>query len=225
MTPGPAIAQQLGPMGVNIGKVILDVNASTQQFKGINVPVHLDINPKTKSFTIKVLSPPTSELLKKELNLEKASAERKKLNVGNLSIEQVISVAKTKHPSMLAKSFLSAVKSVIGTCMSIGVLIENKQPEEISEEINQGAYKQEVETQKTETDPAKRKELDLFFKKFQESQQEVIKKEEAEKAAAEEKKAAETAGTGAAEKTEAEKAAAETEKKPEEEEEKPEKKK
>ena len=29
MTPGPAIAQQLGPMGINIGQVISDVNTAT----------------------------------------------------------------------------------------------------------------------------------------------------------------------------------------------------
>ena len=34
MKPGPSIAQQLGPIGVNIGKVISDVNQATKEFKG-----------------------------------------------------------------------------------------------------------------------------------------------------------------------------------------------
>ena len=74
MKPGPAIAQQLGPMGINIGKVISDVNTATKEFKGVKVPVELDVNEKTKSFVVRVSSPPTSELLKKELNLEKGTA-------------------------------------------------------------------------------------------------------------------------------------------------------
>ena len=65
MKPGPAIAQQLGPMGINMGKVISDVNTATKEFNGMKVPVELNVDEKTKEFTIKTSSPPTSELLKK----------------------------------------------------------------------------------------------------------------------------------------------------------------
>ncbi len=191
MTPGPAIAQQLGPMGINMGKVISDVNTATQEFKGVTVPVHLDVDPKTKDFTIKVLSPPTSELIKKELGIEKASGERKKLNVGNLAIEQVIAIAKTKHAGMLSNTFPATVKSVIGTCLALGILIENKDPKEILNEIKQGKHKEEIESQKTDVSPEKKKELDAFFKELSEGQAEAIKKEEEEAAAAEEAKKAE----------------------------------
>ena len=97
MTPGPAVAQQLGPMGINLGKVISDINTATLEFKGVTVPVHLDIDSKTKKINIKVLSPPTSELIKKELKIEKASGARLKQKVGNLAIEQVVSISKVKH--------------------------------------------------------------------------------------------------------------------------------
>src|SRR3989344_9408709 len=97
MTPGPAVAQQLGPMGINLGKVISDINSATTTFKGITVPVNLEVDPKTKGFSIKVLTPPTSELLKKELGIEKASPARLKTKIGNLAIEQVIGIAKSKH--------------------------------------------------------------------------------------------------------------------------------
>ena len=30
MQPGPAVAQQLGPMGINLGKVIADVKAKVE---------------------------------------------------------------------------------------------------------------------------------------------------------------------------------------------------
>jgi large subunit ribosomal protein L11 len=54
MAPGPAVAQQLGPMGINLGKVISDVNNATSGFKGMNVPVELDVDPKTKKYEILV---------------------------------------------------------------------------------------------------------------------------------------------------------------------------
>ena len=78
MKPGPAIGQRLGPLGINIGKVVQDVNKATKDFKGIKVPVELDIK-KDKTFSVNVLSPPTTELIKKELGIEKASGEAKKL--------------------------------------------------------------------------------------------------------------------------------------------------
>ena len=189
MTPGPAVAQQLGPMGINLGKVISEVNSATQDFKGMNVPVILEINPKTKNFTISVSSPPTSELIKKELNIEKASGNRIKEKAGNIAIEQIIKIAKTKHQNMLAKDFLGAVKSVIGSCMSLGLLIENKEPKQVIDELNT-KYKKEIEQQKTEVSPEKKAKLEKFFSSIKSKQEAIAKKEEEEKAA-EEKKAEE----------------------------------
>ena len=189
MSPGPAVAQQLGPMGINMGKVIADVNEATKEFAGVTLPVHLTVNPETKEVTIKVLSPPTSELIKKELGVEKASGARLKQRVGNLAIEQVISVSKSKHDHMLSNEFISTVKSVIGTCQALGVLIENKEAKEILEEIAEGKYKEEIEAQKTDVSPEKRKELDAHFAEVAEKQEAVQKAEAAEAAAAEEAKA------------------------------------
>lgn len=188
MTPGPAVAQQLGPIGVNIGKVISDVNQATSEFKGVTLPVHLTINPDTKEVTIKVLSPPTSELIKKELGIEKASGARLKQRVGNFAIEQVISVAKAKHDSMLSNEFIATLKSVLGTCQALGVLVENKEIKEILEEINEGKYSEEISAQKTDVDSEKRSKLDSYFKEVSAKQEEIKKAEDAEKAAEEEKK-------------------------------------
>ena len=45
---------------------------------------------------------------------------------------------------MIHQEFLSAVKEVIGTCLSAGVLIENKEPKEVLKEISEGKYKKEI---------------------------------------------------------------------------------
>ena len=189
MSPGPAVAQQLGPMGINMGEVISQINDATSGFKGVTVPVHLTVDPKTKEFSIKVLSPPTSELIKKELKIAKASGARLKQKVGNLAIEQIISISKAKHDSMLSNEFISTVKSVIGTCQALGVLIESKQPLEIQKEIAEGKYKEEIEAKKTDIDPEKQKELDAYFVTIEAEQEAVKKAEEKEAAAAEEAKA------------------------------------
>jgi len=197
MKPGPAIAQKLGPLGINIGKVVQDINQETKAFKGVKVPVELDI-AKNKTFTIKVLSPPTAELLKKELGLEKGSGDHKKVKAANASIEQIISVAKIKSSNLLATNFKSAVKQVVGSCVSSEILIENKEPKEIMKDIDAGKYDKEINEQKTETSKEKLKELDNYFKQIKDQEAAAMKKAEEEKLAEEAKKAEAAAAPGAA---------------------------
>ncbi len=220
MKPGPSVSQQLGPMGVNLGKLIEEVNKSTKGFKGMKVPVEINVNPKTKEFAISVSSPPVSELLKKELGVEKGSGSTGSVKIGNLAIEQIISVAKTKTPGMLAKTLKSAVKLVVGSCVSSGILIESKSPKEIIEEIDSGKYDKEISHEKTEVPAEKRKALDSFFKEITSKQEAQAKAEAAAKEAAEAAKEAAKAEVKPGEKP-AEKSA---EKKPAEKEEKQKKK-
>ena len=208
MKPGPALSQKIGPLGINVGEIISKVNDSTKSFKGLKVPIELDVDAKTKKFEINVFSPPVSELLKKELGLEKGSGEQLKLQAANASIEQIISIAKTKLPNLLAKNLKAAVKSVVGTCTSLGVLVENKPASEIGEDIDAGKYDKEIKEEKTETSSEKRASLDKYFSELHDAQEKKIKEEqaaaEAAKAEAEAAKAAPAEGAPAeAESTEA----------------------
>jgi len=185
MKPGPVLSQKLGPTGIPINQVIQKVNESTKSFKGLKVPVELEIDIKTKDVNIKVLSPPVSELLKKELGAEKGSGNHKQINVANASIEQIISIAKTKFPDLLSKDLKAAVKTILGSCISLGILVENKSPKEIINEINEGKYDSEISQEKTETSEEKRKELDEYFSKIKDEQERILKEQEAAKAAEE----------------------------------------
>jgi large subunit ribosomal protein L11 len=196
MKPGPAIAQKLGPMGINIGQVISEVNKATTEFKGTKVPVSLDVDPKTKKYKIEVASPPTSELLKKEIGAETGSGDHKKNKIGNISIEAIIKVAKVKHPNMLAKEFKSAVKSVVGSAVSLGILVESKS-KELIEDIDSGKYDSEIKAQKTDTSAEKKTALKAYLDKVIAAQEAAKKAEEAAAAAAEAAKLAaqQAAGT------------------------------
>jgi large subunit ribosomal protein L11 len=188
MKPGPALSQKLGPLGININNVIQKVNEATAEFKGLTVPVELEIDAGTKEFQITVFSPPVSGLLKKEIGIEKGSGEQKKYQVANLSIEQVILVAKAKLPTMLCNNLKNAIKTVVGSCVSLGVLIESKPAVTVAQELNEGKYADEIKEGKTETSAEKREELDSYFKELKEAQDKMLKKEKAEKEAEEEKK-------------------------------------
>ena len=126
MKPGPALSQKLGPLGINLGKVISQVNEATSSFKGMKVPVILDLDTKTKDFNVKVLTPPVAELLKRDLDLKKGSQQPDKIKIANISIEQIIKIAKIKEKDMFVDSLKSAVKTVIGSCVSLGILVESK---------------------------------------------------------------------------------------------------
>jgi len=192
MKPGPALSQKLGPAGINIGQVISKINEATKDFKGLKVPAELNIDSATKDFTVQVFSPPVSELLKKELGIEKGSGLQEKMQVANASIEQIISVAKQKFPNMLCKDLKSAVKSVVGTCTSLGILIESKSPKEIIEKIEQGDYDKEITEGKIETDTEKKKQLDNYFSEIKSAQDKKLKAEQAAKEAEAAKKETES---------------------------------
>ena len=189
MTPGPALSQKLGPMGMNVNQVIEKVNQATKDFKGLKVPVELNVNASTKEFEVSVFSPPVSELIKKELRIEKGSGLQKKAQVANASIEQIISVAKTKLPNLLCNDLKAAVKTVVGSCVSLGVLVESKPAVEVEQEIDEEKYDKEIQEEKTETSEEKKKELAKYFEKVKTQQDIIIKKEEQEKEAEAEKKA------------------------------------
>ncbi len=138
--PTPALAQKLGPMKVNIGAVMAAVNEKTKPFSGMQVPVKLEIDADTKTFDIRVGTPPVSALIKKELKLEKGAkgeaAVKGKEIVGNLTMDQVAQIAR-------AKGFADTVngaKQVIGTCKSMGVTVEGADPREAIKKINAGGF-------------------------------------------------------------------------------------
>ena len=185
MQPGPAVSQQLGPMGINLGKVISDVNEETSGFKGIKVPVELDVDAKTREYTIKVFSPPVSELIKKELGIEKGSALPKTIKVGNIPFETLVSIAKTKMPNLLAKDLKAALKLIVGSCVSLGVLIDNKEAKEIEIEIDSSNYDNEIEKEITTPSEDKKMKLKKFFDIRKAKQDKDIKALEEAKAAEE----------------------------------------
>jgi len=58
MKPGPALSQKLGPAGIPINKVIEKVNSVTASFKGMQVPVEIEVDLGNKTFEVQVFSPP-----------------------------------------------------------------------------------------------------------------------------------------------------------------------
>ncbi|HPP76797.1 MAG TPA: 50S ribosomal protein L11, partial [Methanospirillum sp.] len=83
---------------------------------------------------------PTTALIMKEAGVEKGSGEPNTKIVGDLSLEAAITIAKMKHDDMLSYDLKSAVKEVVGTCVSIGVTVSGKKPEDMLKDIESGVH-------------------------------------------------------------------------------------
>ncbi len=139
-TPGQPLGPALGPMGVNVVQVVAKINEKTKGFEGMKVPVKILVDPKTKSFEIKVGTPPTSSLLFKELGVEKGSGTPNTSKAGNITIAQAIRVAGMKGDSLMGKDLKMQVLEVIGVCVSSGISVEGKDPKVIQKEIKEGKW-------------------------------------------------------------------------------------
>jgi len=155
----PPLGPALGPLKVNIGQVITEINKKTSAFAGMKVPIKVIVDTESKAFEITVGTPPVSGLIQKELNIKGGSGIPNKLKVGNLAMEEVIKIAKMKQDSLSAASLKAAVKTVVGSCNAMGVLVEGKTAVQINPEIDKGMYDKIIHAEKTDVAPQKRAEL------------------------------------------------------------------
>ena len=194
-SPAPPLGSSLGPLKVNVGQVVSQINDQTKDFKGMKVPVKIIVDTETKEFTIEIGTPPASQLLMKEINLEKGSGEAKVVKAGVISIEQVFKVARMKSSSLIVNNIRSAVKTIVGSCQSAGILVDGREPREILKEIDEGKYDQLFASDKTEPDEEKKKMLAEMNKDLDNKKKQRQKEKEAAKAAAEAEAAAKATAT------------------------------
>jgi len=144
-TAGPPLGPALGPLGVNVLAVVNKINELTSSYAGMRVPVKITVDVDTKEFEVEVGMPTTSALIVKEAGIPKGSGAPNTETAGNISLEQVVKIAKIKMPALLAKDLKAAVKEIVGTCLSMGVTIDQKSPKAILKEIDEGKYDDLIE--------------------------------------------------------------------------------
>jgi len=167
-TAAPPLGPALGPLGVNIGQVVSEINKKTASFKGMQVPVKVTVDDETRAFEISIGTPPASALIKKEAQIEKGSGNALTDKVADLKIEQIIKIAKMKEDALLGKTLKEKVKEIVGTCQSIGVLVEGIPAPEALKAISEGKYDTEITQEKTELSKEEEKELAEEKKKLEE---------------------------------------------------------
>ncbi len=122
-TPAPPVGPALGPHGVQAAQFCQQFNERTKAMEdGVLIPVVITIYTD-KSFTFVTKTPPAAVLIRKALGLEKGSGEPNKTKVGQLTREQLRSIAQAKLPDLTAKDIDAAMRIIAGTARSMGVTV------------------------------------------------------------------------------------------------------
>ena len=145
-TAGAPLGPQLGPLGVNVLAIVNEINKVTGDFKGMRVPVKIEVDQETKKFWVSVGTPTTSALVVKEAGVPKGSGKPNTDLVGNITFEKVLNVAKIKMGDSYAKSIKSSVKEVVGSCVSMGIKVENQDPRMFMKELEAGKWDKPITT-------------------------------------------------------------------------------
>jgi large subunit ribosomal protein L12e len=106
-------------------------------WKGLNVTVKLTV--VNRQATVSMI-PSSSSLVMKALN--EPPRDRKKVkNVkhdGNLTLDQVIDIARQMRERSMARKLSGTVKEILGTCNSIGCSVNGESPRDIQSNIDDG---------------------------------------------------------------------------------------
>ena len=118
--PAPPVGPALGQHGVNIMAFVKDYNERTASQTGTIVPAEIIIYDD-RSFTFTLKTPPTSELIRKALGIDKGSPSPRSEKVGKLTREQVEEIARIKLQDLNAYDVETARRLVEGSARSMGV--------------------------------------------------------------------------------------------------------
>jgi large subunit ribosomal protein L11 len=119
----PPIGPTLAPYGINTQDFCAQFNEKTKEDNGILTPVVLTIY-KDRSFDFILKTPPTSELIRRELGIKAGSGKPNTKKVGTLSKEQLKRIIDIKMPDLNTSDYDKAVKIIAGTAKQMGVGVE-----------------------------------------------------------------------------------------------------
>lgn len=121
-TPAPPIGPTLAPYGISTADFCAKFNEKTKDLDGVLTPVVLSIY-EDRTFSFYTKTPPTSELIRRELKIQKGSAKPNLEKVGKLTKEQVKKIVEVKYPDLNTNELEKASKIVEGTARQMGVEI------------------------------------------------------------------------------------------------------
>jgi large subunit ribosomal protein L11 len=123
--PAPPVGPALGQHGINIMAFCKEYNERTASQAGSIIPVEITVFDD-RSFTFITKTPPTTDLLKKALGVEKGAGATGREKVGELSRDKLREIAQLKAKDLNAISIEAAERIIEGTARSMGIVIERE---------------------------------------------------------------------------------------------------
>jgi large subunit ribosomal protein L11 len=121
--PAPPVGPALGQHGINIMGFCKEYNERTASMTGSIIPVEITVF-EDRSFTFVTKTPPTPDLLKKALSIEKGSGSSGHAIAGKISREKIREIAQIKTKDLNVNSPEAAERVVEGTARSMGIQVE-----------------------------------------------------------------------------------------------------
>jgi len=122
-TPAPPIGPTLAPYGISTQEFCSQFNERTREGQGILTPVVITIYDD-RSFDFITKTPPTSELIRRELKIKKGSKRPNLDKVGKLTKEQIQKIVEIKMPDLNTTDPEQAAKIIAGTAKQMGIETE-----------------------------------------------------------------------------------------------------
>ncbi len=121
--PAPPVGPALGQHGINIMAFCKEYNERTATQVGSIIPVEITVF-EDRSFTFVTKTPPTTDLLKRALGVEKGAGAAGHEKVGILSRDKLREIAQIKAKDLNANSIEGAERIIEGTARTMGIEVE-----------------------------------------------------------------------------------------------------
>jgi len=125
--PSPPVGPALGSKGVNIMEFCKQFNARTQEKAGKVLPVVITVY-RDKSLEFVIKTPPAAVQLLDAAKITSGSNEPNRKKIGNVSVDQVKTIAEDKMADMNCFTKDSAIRMVAGTARSMGITVTGELP-------------------------------------------------------------------------------------------------
>ncbi|XP_063830828.1 large ribosomal subunit protein uL11 [Ostrinia nubilalis] len=133
-----SLAPKIGPLGLSPKKVGDDIAKATSDWKGLKITVQLIVQNRQAQISV---VPSAAALVIRALK-EPPRDRKKQKNIkhnGNITLEDVIGIAKIMRPRSMARHLSGSVKEILGTAQSVGCTVEGRPPHDLINDINSGA--------------------------------------------------------------------------------------
>jgi len=122
-TPAPPLGPALGQAGINIGEFVNQFNDKTKAQMGDVLSVEISVYGD-RSFDFILKTPPTTSLILKAAGVKNGSGKNVAKKAGSITKDQVREIAERKMEDLTASSIESAMKTIEGSCRSMGIEVK-----------------------------------------------------------------------------------------------------